>query len=163
MPKYASPVVAGIDLAGSPRRPTGLCVLRDLKAETRVVFSDDDIIDLAKEARPTLIPIDAPLNLPNSRRTIHDHSGEHLRECGQALLSRSICFFPVTLGPMRMLTEPGLALKSRLAAMGDQTVECFPGAAQDLRGDSSTAPRSTGLADWTAETGPARFEKVSNE
>lgn len=33
---------------------------------------------------------------------------------------------------MRMLTERGLALKKRLTAMGYQTVECYPGAAQDL-------------------------------
>jgi predicted nuclease with RNAse H fold len=33
-----------------------------------------------------------------------------------------------------MLTERGLALKKRLAAMGYQAVECYPGAAQDLWG-----------------------------
>jgi predicted nuclease with RNAse H fold len=33
---------------------------------------------------------------------------------------------------MRMLTERGLALKCRLATIGYQAVECFPGAAQDL-------------------------------
>lgn len=125
-------VVVGIDLAGSPKRPTGLCLLRDLNAETRVAFSNDDILDFVKEARPTLVPIDAPLSLPNGRRTIHDRAGEHLRECDRALLRYSIRFFPVTLGPMRMLTERGLALKSRLTTMGYQAVECFPGAAQDL-------------------------------
>jgi predicted nuclease with RNAse H fold len=33
-----------------------------------------------------------------------------------------------------MLTERGLALKRTLAAIGYHTVECFPGAAQDLWG-----------------------------
>jgi predicted nuclease with RNAse H fold len=33
-----------------------------------------------------------------------------------------------------MLTERGLALKEKLAAMGYQAVECFPGAAQDSWG-----------------------------
>lgn len=127
-------VVVGIDLAGSPKRPTGLCVLRNLIAETHVVSSDDEILDFVREARPVLIPIDAPLSLPNGRRTIHDRAGEHLRECDRALLRRGIRFFPVTLGPMRMLTERGLALKKRLTAMGYQTVECYPGAAQDLWG-----------------------------
>lgn len=63
-------VVVGIDLAGSPRRPTGMCMLRDLAAETRVVFSDDEILNFVNEARPVLIPIDAPLSLPNGRLTI---------------------------------------------------------------------------------------------
>ena len=134
MAKSTPLVVVGIDLAGSPKRPTGLCVLRNLTAETRVAFSDDDIIAFVNEAHPALVPIDAPLSLPNGRLTIHDRSGEHLRECDRALLLRGIRFFPVTLGPMRMLTERGLALKRQLAQLGYKAVECFPGAAQDLWG-----------------------------
>jgi predicted nuclease with RNAse H fold len=134
MAKSAPLVVVGIDLAGSPKRPTGLCVLRDMTAETHVVFSDEDILNFVKDTQPTLIPIDAPLSLPKGRRTVHDRSGEHLRECDRALLRQGIRFFPVTLGPMRMLTERDLVLKKRLAAMGYQTVECYPGAAQDLWG-----------------------------
>ena len=110
MAKSAPLVVVGMDLAGSPKRPTGLCVLRDMTAETHVVFSDEDILNFVKDTQPTLIPIDAPLSLPKGRRTIHDRSGEHLRECDRALLRRGIRFFPVTLGPMRMLTERGLSL-----------------------------------------------------
>ncbi len=134
MAKNPPLVVVGIDLAGSPKRPTGFCVLRDLTAETRVAFSDDDILEFVKEARPVLVPIDAPLSLPKGRRTIHDRAGEHLRECDRELLHRGIRFFPITLGPMRMLTERGLALKSTLTTMGYQAVECYPGAAQDVWG-----------------------------
>ncbi|GKS64198.1 hypothetical protein YTPLAS72_15020 [Nitrospira sp.] len=134
MAQSAPIIVVGIDLAGSPKRPTGVCVLRDLKAETHVVFSDEEILDFVKEARPTLVPIDAPLSLPKGRRTVHDRAGEHLRECDRELLRRGIRFFPVTLGPMRMLTERGLALKKQLTAMGYQAVDCYPGAAQDLWG-----------------------------
>lgn len=127
-------VVVGIDLAGSPRRPTGLCLLRGLHAETCVLFSDDEILDLVRQARPALVPIDAPLSLPKGRRTIHDRGGEHLRPCDRALLRLGIRFFPITLGPMRMLTERGLALKRMLRTMGYRVVECYPGAAQDLWG-----------------------------
>ncbi|MBX3324600.1 MAG: DUF429 domain-containing protein [Nitrospira sp.] len=134
MAKNPSLVVVGIDLAGSPKRPTGLCVLRDLKAETHVVFSDEEILNFVSQTCPLLVPIDAPLSLPKGRRTVHDRSGEHLRECDRELLRRRIRFFPITLGPMRMLTERGLALQKRLTAIGYQTVECYPGAAQDLWG-----------------------------
>ncbi|MGH7236732.1 MAG: DUF429 domain-containing protein, partial [Nitrospiraceae bacterium] len=120
-------VVVGVDLAGSPRRPTGVCLLRGLRAETHVAFSDDDILRVVRDARPDLVPIDAPLSLPKGRRTIHDRSGEHLRECDRELLRRGIRFFPITLGPMRMLTERGLALKKKLNAMGYRAVECYPG------------------------------------
>lgn len=127
-------VVVGVDLAGSPRRPTGVCLLRGFRAETHVAFSDDDILHVVRQAQPDLVPIDAPLSLPKGRRTIHDRSGEHLRDCDRELLRRGIRFFPVTLGPMRMLTERGLALKKKLRAMGYRAVECYPGAAQDVWG-----------------------------
>lgn len=107
-------------------------MLRDLTAETHVAFGDDDILDFVEEACPALVPIDAPLSLPKGRLTIHDRSGEHLRECDRSLLRYGIRFFPVTLGPMRMLTERGLSLKRRLATFGFRVVECYPGAAQDL-------------------------------
>lgn len=133
MIRRAPLVIVGIDLAGSPRRVTELCVLRNLTAETRVAFSDDDILDFVREAQPTLVPIDAPLTLPKGRSTVHDRSGEHLRDCDRKLLRRGIRFFPITLGPMRMLTEPGLALKTKLISTGYQTVDSYPSAAQDLR------------------------------
>ena len=127
-------VVVGVDLAGSPRRPTGLCLLRGLRAETHIAFNDNDILHVVRQARPNLVPIDAPLSLPKGRRTIHDRSGEHFRNCDRELLRRGIRFFPITLGPMRMLTERGLALKKKLRAMGYHAVECYPGAAQDVWG-----------------------------
>lgn len=154
-------VVVGIDLAGSTKRPTGLCVLRDLNAKTCVVFSDDDILNFVKEAHPTLIPIDAPLSLPIGRLTIHDRSGDHLRECDRALLRYRIRFFPVTLGPMRMLTERGLALKGKLATMGYQTVECFPGAAQDLWGIPRQRQDRLGLLSGLRKLGVRGLKKTA--
>jgi len=125
-------VVVGIDLAGSPRRPTGLCVLRGLRAQTQVAYGDQEILGAVEKARPDLVPIDAPLSLPPGRTNIHDRGGEHLRECDRELRRRRIRFFPITLGPMRMLTERGLALKAKIEAMGFSVVECYPGGAQDL-------------------------------
>ncbi len=127
-------VVVGVDLAGSARRPTGICVLHGLKAETHVVLDDDEVVQWISQARPDLVPIDAPLTLPDGRKTIQDRSGGHFRDCDRELKRRGIRFFPVTLGPMRMLTERGMALKAKIEAMGYRAVECYPGAAQDLWG-----------------------------
>ncbi len=126
--------IVGVDLAGSPRRPTGICILKGLKAQTHIAFKDEEILNFITQACPHLIPIDAPLSLPPGRRTIHDRSGEHLRECDRELQRRKIRFFPVTLGPMRMLTERGLNLKAEIEAMGFRAVECYPGGAQDIWG-----------------------------
>jgi predicted nuclease with RNAse H fold len=127
-------VVVGVDLAGSPRRPTGVCVLRGVRVRTRIAFTDEEILSRIAQARPDLVPIDAPLSLPAGRTTIHDRSGPHFRECDLELRRRGIRFFPVTLGPMRMLTERGLALKVKIEEMGYRAVECYPGGAQDAWG-----------------------------
>lgn len=127
-------VVVGIDLAGSPRRATGLCVLRGRRAEVIVVGDDDEIVERTRSAAPALVTIDAPLSLPAGRRTIHDRDGEHFRPCDRELQRRGIRFFPITLGPMRMLIERGLRLRQRLRRAGLRTVESYPGASQDLWG-----------------------------
>ena len=127
-------VVVGVDLAGSPRRPTGMCVLRGMQARTHIAFTDEDILNLIHQAKPDLVPMDAPLTLPIGRMTIHDRTGEHFRECDRELQRRKIRFFPITLGPMRMLTERGMALGEKIAMMGYRAVECYPGAAQDVWG-----------------------------
>jgi predicted nuclease with RNAse H fold len=127
-------VVVGVDLAGSVRRPTGVCVLRGLKARTRIAFTDDEILSAIDRAQPDLVPIDAPLTLPEGRTTIYNRTGGHFRECDVELRKRGIRFFPITLGPMRMLTERGLALRAKIEKMGYRVVECYPGGAQDVWG-----------------------------
>lgn len=126
--------IVGIDLAGSSRRPTGACILHGMKAHTHLAYRDEEILSAIGQAKPDLVPIDAPLSLPNGRKTIHDRSGEHLRECDRELQRRGIRFFPITLGPMRMLTERGLTLRVKIETMGYRVVECYPGAAQDVWG-----------------------------
>jgi len=127
-------VVVGIDLAGSSLRPTGICILRGFKAQTHIAFSDEEILNCIYRAQPSLVTIDAPLSLPKGRKTIHDRSGDHFRYCDLELRKRGIRFFPITLGPMRMLTERGISLKAKLKKTGYRAVECYPGAAQDIWG-----------------------------
>ena len=125
--------VLGLDLAGSPRRPTGCCLLvgpHDVRSS--VAFSDEEIRTVVASTRPALIIVDAPLSLPRGRRTIEDRSGPHLRACDRELLRRGIRFFPLTLGPMRMLTVRGMRLAAEFSAAGFPVVEGYPGAAQDL-------------------------------
>lgn len=143
----------GVDLAGSPRRPTGVCVLKGTKAQTHVALTDDEILNAIHQAKPDLVPIDAPLSLPKGRQTIHDRSGEHLRECDRELQRCKIRFFPITLGPMRMLTERGLALKAEIETMGYQVVECYPGAAQDIWGVPRQHHDPRGLLNGLKELG----------
>ncbi|MGI0070630.1 MAG: DUF429 domain-containing protein [Thermoplasmata archaeon] len=130
--KFPREPVLGLDLAGSPKRSTGCCVLSRDNARVRVVNTDAEIRALVDEVRPALIVIDAPLSLPRGRRTIEDRTGPHLRACDRELLRRRIRFFPLTLGPMRMLTERGMRLAAEFREQGIEVEEGYPGASQDL-------------------------------
>ena len=125
--------VVGIDLAGSPRRSTGICTLKkDNVISCTIVHTDQEILDYIEKEKPSLIAVDAPLHLPPGRRSIEDKNGEHFRPCDRELLKRGIRFFPITLGPMRLLTARGIQLKRILAKRGHRVVEVYPGAAQDI-------------------------------
>ena len=126
--------VVGLDLAGSPQRPTGACRLSGGRVATTILFSDVEILAYVAAARPALVTIDAPLHLPPGRSSIHDRNAVHYRPCDLELRARGIPFFPITLGPMRTLTERGLALRAALEQRGFRVAEMYPGGAQDVWG-----------------------------
>jgi len=125
-------LVVGLDLAGVETRPSGLCILNEMKIETELLYSDEKIIQKIEKLKPKIIAIDAPLSLPPGRKSITEITNVHLRECDKELLRRGIKFFPITLGPMRKLTERGIKLKKILKNKGFKVIEVYPGAAQDV-------------------------------
>jgi len=60
-------LIVGLDLAGVENRPTGFCTLKDMKAETSLMYKDKEILGKIKESRPAVVAIDAPLSLPPGR------------------------------------------------------------------------------------------------
>jgi uncharacterized protein len=125
--------VVGLDLAGSPRRNTGICLLRGMTITScATVHSDEEILAFIEAARPFLVAIDAPLSLPPGRTSLEERNGEHFRSCDRELQKRGIRFFPITLGPMRSLTMRGIRLKDLLVHLGLAVIEIYPGAAQDI-------------------------------
>ncbi len=120
------PISLGIDLAGSEKRPTGLCVLDSrLNAITWVVKLDNEIIQAVEKWRPEIVAIDAPLSLPKQGA---------LRECDKELLRRGIRLLPPAAGPMLKLTLRGIRLCTELRSRGFKVIEVFPGGAQDVLG-----------------------------
>ncbi len=127
----------GIDLAGSEKRNTGICLMDEkLNAETRVLNTDKEILDFVKSGELDIISIDAPLSIPKGRCCLELHCKDkpHLRECDRELLKMKIRFFPLTLGPMRKLTNRGLKLKGIFEKAGIEVIESYPGAFQDILG-----------------------------
>lgn len=127
-------IVIGLDLAGVESRPTGFCVLKDWGAETCLVYSNEEIVSKVEEMKPMVVAFDAPLSLPSGRKSIEERTSVHLRECDKELLKRGIKFFPITLGPMRKLTERGILLRKILVNKHLKVIEVYPGGAQDILG-----------------------------
>lgn len=130
-------VVVGIDLAGSERRPSGFCVMRNLMASTKILFKDREILEEVWKANPSVIAIDAPLSFPKGKIS------SHMRECDKQLVRMGIRIFPPMLGPMRMLTTRGVNLREKLERKGFRVIEVYPGGAQDVLG----IPRKRGGKD----------------
>ncbi|NWF55900.1 MAG: DUF429 domain-containing protein [Syntrophaceae bacterium] len=127
--------VVGIDLAGSEKRATGFCLLERNQARVLVLHTDEEILRAVHEG-VRVAAIDAPLSLPRGRCCLRDDCScagkAHFRACDLELRRMGIKFFPITLGPMRQLTDRGIRLKDRLAGRGIEVFETYPGAAQDI-------------------------------
>lgn len=126
--------VVGLDLAGSPKRHTGFCLLHRGLCVTSVLHSDEEILSETRLAAPDVVSIDAPLFLPKGRESLEKRGPPHLRACDRELLRMKIRFFPISLGPMRMLTERGMRLRKILESDGFKVIEAYPGAVQDMLG-----------------------------
>jgi len=123
----------GLDLAGSEKRDTGFCFL-GRKTDVKILHTDKEILEEIKKCKPILVAIDAPLSLPKGREGIEDRTGPHFRKCDLELRRLGIRFFPVTLGPMRMLTQRGMNLKRKIQRLGIDVIEVYPGATYDVFG-----------------------------
>lgn len=126
--------IVGIDLAGVEGRETGFCVLEKFDVKVKVLHSDREILEETIGTKPLVVAVDAPLCLPKGRASLQVPGGPHLRKCDKDLQSMGIKFFPISLGPMRKLTERGMRLKESLESMGLRVIEVYPGGAQDILG-----------------------------
>lgn len=104
----------------------------EMYCRTEVLHTDDEILSRTISARPFVVSIDAPLFLPKGRKSLEVKGPPHFRECDKELLRMHIRFFPISLGPMRMLTARGMRLRAALEGEGLEVIESFPGAIQDL-------------------------------
>ena len=131
--------VVGIDLTGSEARPTGWCVLRGKKVETRLLATDQELINCTVDAHPDVVSIDSPLSLPIGRtRVTDDDPGRQefgiMRQCERELKRRGVNVYPSLIPSMQRLTARGIQLAAALRERGLPVIESYPGAAQDIMG-----------------------------
>ena len=123
--------IIGFDLAGSPKRETGYAFYDGKRLKAGYLYGDEEILGLVMDFN--IVMIDAPLSLPKGRESL-ESLGPHFRECDLALRKAGIKFFPLTLGPMRMLTKRAMTLTSIFEKQGKKVFETFPGAFYDSVG-----------------------------
>ncbi len=153
-------LVLGVDLAGSEKRNTGICIMDEkLNVLTFIVHTDEEILEVIKRVKPRIVAIDAPLTLPHGRKSLNRRESIHLRECDRKLLEMGIKFFPITLGPMRKLTERGIKLKKKIENMGYKVIEVYPGGAQDLLGIPRKSKGVKALRDGLVKLGIKGIEE----
>ncbi len=129
--------VVGIDLTGSARRPSGWCLLQGCEASTTLLNEDEEIVAATLAANPNVVSIDSPLSIPFGRNHVRDDDPARqqygiMRQCERELKRRGINVYPCLLPSMQKLTERGIRLASEFRKRGIPTIECYPGAAQDI-------------------------------
>jgi len=130
------PLCIGIDLTGSEKRPSGVCIFNGRDAYLSLVSSDKEIIEIVERNRGGLISIDSSLGLPAGRCCVHDscECRKHgiMRECERILRKRGIRVYPTLIKSMQNLTLRGMGLAHTFRDAGYTVIESYPGAAQDI-------------------------------
>lgn len=144
--------IVGIDLTGSEQRPTGWSSLVGGEAATKLIRSDQDLIQETLAVKPDIVSIDSPLSLPKGRlRVTNDDPGRKkfgiMRECERTLKKRGVNVYPCLIDSMQKLTARGIRLARHLRVLGIPVIESYPGAAQDIMG----IPRKRASLDFLKE------------
>lgn len=117
--------ILGIDLAGSEKNDTGLCLLDDREGKKvliKLVKTDDEILSYIKETQPDVVAIDAPLS--NAKNGYMRKADEALRELGS---------LPLNLRGMTYLVNRGIRM-GRLIKHYARTIEVFNTASAKILG-----------------------------
>jgi len=117
--------VVGLDLAGKPENPTGFCLLTEEGSQTKLLFSDMEILKEIEETKPECIAIDAPFWLPQSG--IWRMSDEKLMKRGFQPISPA---FPT----MRLLVMRASNLVKVLRERNYKAIEVFSSASEKVLG-----------------------------
>lgn len=117
MSKLKDKVTIGIDLAGSPKNPTGWALLKNKAVKAKLMYADNEILDAIRLSKAAVIAIDAPLSLP--KRGI-------VRRAEEEMIKKGYCVFPPRLPSMKKLALRAMRLKSTIAKEGYTVIEVHP-------------------------------------
>ncbi|HID93964.1 MAG TPA: DUF429 domain-containing protein [bacterium (Candidatus Stahlbacteria)] len=115
--------VVGLDLAALSKNPTGFCLVNK-ESITKLLYSDEEIINEIEKYNPNIVAIDAPLSLPKGKAKERNVE-KQIRKLGIGILSPS-------LPAMRKLALRAISLKRKLNSKGITVIETFPYAVLQL-------------------------------
>ena len=146
--------VAGIDLAGSSKQPTGFCCMGERQAWVIEVHEDHEMISLVKHCSPRVIAIDAPLSLPTT--------GAY-RQVDLRLKKMGCPVLPPLFRGMKLLTERAMRLASVFKDMGFNVIEVHPRSTLKLLGFKEPSSldviaRSLGFTIMSPSLSPSKHE-----
>lgn len=119
--------VAGIDLSGSSRRPTGIAIVYNgVLVYADKLYFDDEIVDLLRNYNVCLVAIDAPLTHAKGYRRVDIR-----------MKKRGFKVLPPGWRGMKMLVSRAIRIKAILESMGINVIETHP----------SSALKNTGFSD----------------
>jgi len=126
--------VIGIDLAGKPKNPTGFCVFESPgkssplgRVETKLIFSDQEILSHIENEKPDCIAIDAPFWLP-----IQGNQIATWRPPERELLKKGFHPLSTALPTMRDLSLRASHLVKILRERNYQVIEVFTRASERI-------------------------------
>ena len=128
--------IVGIDLAGIPERQTGFSINNGFKTKTKVLYTDEEIINEVENSGSKLITIDSPLGYPKGRCCLDYNCKCRKYGCMRIgekhLVKIGVRVFPCGFGGMQKLTNRGMKLRKIFENKGYEVIETYPGSAQDL-------------------------------
>jgi len=110
-------IIVGIDLAGTPKNPTGWTLWRNKTILTCHLYTDSEIIKNSTTHQPTIIAIDAPLSLP--KKGIMRKADLQMRAHGYRV-------FPPLLPAMEKLTTRAIEISQKIIKEGFNIIEVHP-------------------------------------
>ncbi len=109
-------IVAGLDPAGTARRPSGVAVLYNTSILfLGIVYRDEEIIEVILRYKPIVVAIDSPLSFSDKYRQVDIAMKKH----GYPVL-------PPGWRSMRILIERSLKIKKQLEKHGIAVIETHP-------------------------------------
>ncbi|ABM80313.1 DUF429 domain-containing protein [Hyperthermus butylicus] len=126
--------VAGIDLAASPHRPTGVAIAWRttdkwrLTSVTTASYTDSQLIDLLAGSGVQIVVVDAPLTLPETGG---------FRRVEKLFLRIGARLLPLTIGSMRKLAARAARLAKTLRDLDMEVYETHPASVLRIAGCNS--------------------------